>query len=83
MMPTVLRLRGLRVAIYPADHGPAHVHVLSVNEEAVFILHCPEGPPELRDNYGFKQNDVSAIIDALTNVLNGLCQEWSRIHGTK
>jgi hypothetical protein len=82
-MPTVLRVGSLRVAIYPNDHGPAHVHVISADEEAVFILHCPSGPPELRDNYGFKQIDVSTIIDALTKALTALCQEWSQIHGTK
>jgi hypothetical protein len=27
-MPTVLRIGGLRVVIYPNDHPPAHVHVL-------------------------------------------------------
>jgi hypothetical protein len=27
-MPTVLRVGGLRVVIYPNDHPPAHVHVL-------------------------------------------------------
>ncbi|WHZ20694.1 MAG: hypothetical protein OJF55_002843 [Rhodanobacteraceae bacterium] len=27
-MPTILRLGGLRVVIYPNDHRPAHVHVI-------------------------------------------------------
>jgi hypothetical protein len=27
-MPTVLRIDGLRVVIYPNDHPPAHVHIL-------------------------------------------------------
>ena len=27
-MPTVLRIDGVRVVIYPNDHPPAHVHVL-------------------------------------------------------
>lgn len=49
-MPTVLRLDGLRVAIYPNDHRPAHVHVLGPGSEAVFVLNCPEGPPELRES---------------------------------
>ena len=45
-MPTVLRLDALRVAIYPNDHRPAHVHVIGAGYEAVFNLHCPDGPPE-------------------------------------
>src|SRR6202162_1743041 len=52
-MSTVLRLRRLRVVIYPNDHRPAHVHVIGNGCEAVFDLHCPNGPPELRENYGF------------------------------
>ncbi|MCY4396412.1 MAG: DUF4160 domain-containing protein [Rhodospirillaceae bacterium] len=38
-MPTVLRLDGLRVVIYPNDHRPAHVHVVGGDGEAVFDLH--------------------------------------------
>ncbi|MBA4152583.1 MAG: hypothetical protein C0509_08480, partial [Acinetobacter sp.] len=39
-MPTVLRWGGLRVAIYPNDHRPAHVHVIGAGREAVFRLCC-------------------------------------------
>ena len=80
-MPTVLRIGGLRVVIYPTDHRPAHVHVIGSGGEAVFILHCPDGPPTLRESFGFKRSDFSTIIAALTTALNTLCQEWSRIHG--
>ncbi len=80
-MPTVLRIGGLRVVIYPTDHRPAHVHVIGPDAEAVFILHCPEGPPELREIFGFKRGDLGAIVDALAAALPALCQQWSRIHG--
>ncbi len=80
-MPTVLRLGGLRVVIYPNDHRPAHVHVKGAGGEAVFILHCPVGPPELRENYGFKLADLGGIERALTDNLADLCAEWSAIHG--
>ena len=46
-MPTVLRFDGLRVAVYPNDHRPAHVHVVGGGCEAVFNLNCPAGPVEL------------------------------------
>ncbi len=52
-MVTVLRVNGFRVVIYPNDHRPAHVHVISAEHEAVFNLNCPDGPPSLRENYGF------------------------------
>ena len=52
-MPTVLRIGGLRVTIYPNDHPPPHVHVIGANGEAVFLLNCPGGPAELRESFGF------------------------------
>lgn len=60
-MPTVLRFDGWRVVIYPNDHRPAHVHVKGARGEAVFDLHCPDGPPELRETYGFKLLELNRI----------------------
>jgi hypothetical protein len=80
-MPTVLRLGGLRVVIYPSDHRPAHVHVIGADSEAVFILHCPGGPPELRENYGFKRPELSRIEADLAGAVPTLCAKWSAIHG--
>jgi len=48
-MPTVFRQGRLRIVIYPADHRPAHVHVIGPDGEAVFQLNCPRGPAELRE----------------------------------
>ncbi|QNM95474.1 DUF4160 domain-containing protein [Chitinimonas koreensis] len=81
-MPTVLKIFGLRVVIYPNDHRPAHVHVIGNGCEAVFNLHCPEGPPELRENHGFSRGDVVKILDGLAVDLVHACGEWRRIHGT-
>lgn len=80
-MPTVLTIFGLRVAIYPNDHRPAHVHVQGNGCEAVFNLRCPDGPPELRENYGFSQKDVGKIGDALVANMVTLCTAWRQIHG--
>lgn len=80
-MPTVLTIFGLRVVIYPNDHRPAHVHVLGNGCEAVFNLHCPDGPPELRENYGFSQKELGRIGGELGNHLTLLCEAWRRIHG--
>ena len=79
-MPTILRIGGLRVVIYPNDHRPAHVHVIG-DGEAVFILNCPDGPPELRESYGFNRSDVARIEAGLAEHLATLCSEWRDIHG--
>lgn len=71
-MPTVLRSEGL----------PAHVHVIGRGCEALFNLHCPEGPPELRENFGFSRRDVAGMAASLRDHLAVLCQAWERIHGT-
>jgi hypothetical protein len=81
-MPTVLRLGGRRVVIYPSDHRPAHVHVIGAGGEAVFLLNCPDGPPELRESYGFSRTEVSRIEADLTVRIPDLCQEWRTIHGS-
>ena len=79
-MPTVGDIDGLRVVIYPNDHRPAHVHVIGGGAEALFNLNCPEGPPELRENYGFATGRLSRVHGVLTSRLTSLCAEWSRIH---
>jgi hypothetical protein len=68
------------VVIYPNDHRPAHVHVIGDGHEAVFNLHCPDGPPELRENYGFSRHHVGRIKAALESGLTALCDDWKRIH---
>jgi hypothetical protein len=80
-MPTVLRFGGLRAVIYPNDHRPAHVHVIGNNCEAVFNLNCPEGPVELRENFGFGVRDLNRIETVLAASLAVACQEWERLHG--
>jgi hypothetical protein len=79
-MPTVARIGGLRVVVYPNDHRPAHVHVMSAGKEVVFDLNCPKGPPELRENYGLSIAQLNKISAALGEDLEHLCAEWSRIH---
>ena len=80
-MPTVLRFEGLRAVIYPNDHRPAHVHVIGRGHEAVLNLHCPSGPVEVRENYGFSRTAVTRIERFLMEHMTGLCGEWKRIHG--
>jgi hypothetical protein len=67
--------------IWPNDHRPAHVHVTGADGEAVFNLHCPAGPPALRESYGFRPADLNRIEDALAATISTLCEEWRMIHG--
>lgn len=77
-MPTVLRLDGLRVVIYPDDHRPAHVHVIGAGGEAVFILNCPDGPPRLREVNGFSRRIVARIQNDLAAQLAPFSQHGER-----
>jgi hypothetical protein len=72
-MPTIKRISGLRVVIYPNDHRPAHVHVIDKGCEAVFCLNCPNGPVELRENLGFSAKELGAIRAELNTDLATAC----------
>jgi len=65
-VPSVLRFGGLRVAVYPNDHRPAHVHVMGRGCEAVFDLNCPAGPVDLRENYTFSRRNLGRIQKELS-----------------
>jgi hypothetical protein len=80
-MPTVLRFDGLRVVIYPNDHRPGHVHVIGRGHEAVFILNCPDGPVEIRENYGFAKRALKRIARLLMKDLEEFCRAWEGIYG--
>jgi len=81
-MPTVLRLDGLRVVIYPNDHRPAHVHVVGRDAECVFDLRCPDGPPLIRQNFQFSRARLTWIAREIGVVLGHLCEEWRLRHGS-
>ena len=72
-MPTILRLDGLRALIDVDDHRPAYVHVIAADGEAVFVLNCPDGPPELRERYGVSLQTVNRIQKELAKQLSVLC----------
>jgi hypothetical protein len=79
-MPTVLRFDGFRVAIYPNDHRPAHVHVSGADGEAIFLLDCPDGPVRLREAYGLSNREIGRIASVLDRHMAALCEAWSRFH---
>jgi len=67
--------------IYPNDHRPAHVHVKGNGGEAVFYLRCPEGPPVLRESYGFGLSDLNKVEISIEAALAALCEAWRTFHG--
>jgi hypothetical protein len=80
-VPTIIRIGVLRVVIWPNDHRPAHVHVKGIGREAIFYLGCPDGPPALRESFGFRLAELNEVADALMANLAMLCSEWETIHG--
>ena len=80
-MPTALRFDGLRVVMYPNGHRPAHVHVIGSECEAVFQLNCPDGPVELREDYGAARRQLKSLQRELMKNLSQLCGAWEKIHG--
>ncbi len=79
-MPTVLRIDGLRVVIYPNDHRPPHVHVLGAGAEAVFNLIGADADGTLRTSQGFSTAQLNRIADALGTARSQLLAQWERIH---
>jgi hypothetical protein len=59
------------------------VHVIGGGCEAVFNLHCPDGPPALRENDGFASGKLARIEAALAARLTSFCDEWRTIHGLR
>lgn len=80
-MPTVYRIDGLRVVIYPDDHPPAHVHVHGGGREVIFDLNCPDGPLAERRSQGFTRRQANQIRAMLEDAARLLCERWKRIHG--
>ena len=80
-MPTIDRIDAARVVIYLNDHRPAHVHVVQGERSAVLILHCPDGPLELRENIGFSRTEMRHILEGSMSRLALFCGEWERHHG--
>lgn len=57
-----------------------HVYVIGGTAEAVFELHCPDGPVTLRESCAFKRRALRPLMKELDAQLSWLCSEWERIH---
>jgi Domain of unknown function (DUF4160) len=71
----------MRVMIYTNDHRPAHAHVWDRGRQLVFYLNCPDGPLELRENYGFAWPELNRLVSLLQMHIRVLCAAWRAIHG--
>lgn len=45
------------------------------------MLNCPDGPPELRESYGFTRGAVTRIESDFVRHLPELCRRWREVHG--
>lgn len=80
-MPTVLRVDGLRVVIWPNDHAPAHVHIFSSEAEAKIEL-CEASPyPRLVENRRMKSADLAKALETVHEQRALLIRKWREIHG--
>ena len=81
-MPTILRLRNIRVVIYSNDHPPPHVHAIKPDgARAKFDLSCPNGPVTLVEQMGFRAAEIVEVGAAVAENLVSICAQWRVIHG--
>lgn len=81
-MPTIFRTRqGWAVRIYPNDHRPPHVHVVSPKAQARFELLCDLNSVRLIGNFGYSLAQLNSIAEKLTLRVPTLCKKWEEIHG--
>lgn len=76
-MPTILRIEGLRVVIYPNDHPPAHVHVLGPGWVVVVNLIGPS----VREVINCSERDAVRTLRLIISRREELIDAWRRIHG--
>jgi hypothetical protein len=76
-VPTILRIDGWRVVVYPNDHPPAHVHVIGPGWVVVVNLLGPE----VRETIGCTEPDARRVLRLVSNHRAELMQAWKRYHG--
>ncbi|MGH8144424.1 MAG: DUF4160 domain-containing protein [Steroidobacteraceae bacterium] len=80
-MPTVLRMDGLRIVIWPNDHAPPHVHVFSAEAEAMIALGGVLARPRLIENRRMKPAILAHALQAVYAHQAVLMKKWREIHG--
>lgn len=80
-MPTVLRLDGFEFRIFPADHEPAHVHVIYAGVEAKVALGDEDTAPSSLDAKRMPTPDVRRAIKIVAEHQGALLVAWRHYHG--
>lgn len=80
-MPTVIRVRGLRVVIFTNDHWPPHVHVIGPGQEAKIALSGKARHPTVMATAGFSRAQLAVILVEIDRHHDLLMQRWREIHG--
>jgi hypothetical protein len=76
-MPTLLRIEGLRVVIYPNDHPPAHVHVIGPDWEVVINL----TGLSIREVINGGEREARRAMQIVSENRDLLLDAWRAIHG--
>jgi hypothetical protein len=76
-VPTVVRVDGLRVVIYPNDHLPAHVHVIGPGWVVVINLLGPD----VRETIGCLEADARRALRLVDEHRTVLMNAWKFYHG--
>ena len=80
-MPTVLRVDGFQVRIFPNDHSPPHVHVYRSGAVVVVDLASQKQRQTVREVWGMTATDVVKafrIVEEHSAFLRG---KWEELHG--
>ena len=74
-MPTIIRIRNIRIIIWPGDHIPPHVHLLAAGYTArVLIEHA-----ELVEEKGKRPSGLPETIAWIKNNPELLMKNWSTL----
>lgn len=77
-MVMVVREGGFRIAIYPADHLPPHVHVYGDGEVRIALL---TNGIELLSSRGTSIADTRKALVLVWRHREALLAVWRRLHG--
>jgi len=80
-MPTILFVNGFRFIIWPADHGPPHVHAFKGDGEAKVSIGDKAHAPAFVTIYGLTKREAKFIWTAVAEHQEALLDAWERIHG--
>src|ERR1700756_2410711 len=77
IMPTVLRVGGFRIIIWPSDHAPPHVHVHGADGRAVIEIESGA----VRRFVGMRRPALVRAVGAVRGNEAILLERWREIHG--